>query len=123
MLPCGCTVWPLRVTVTAFSVAHCRVEDSPRVMLVGTASNRTIDALNTGAALTVTVMLPVACLLFVALVAVRVYVVVVVGQTCAEPSGRLLVVTPGVMVMVSALATFHEMMEHWPTVIVGGFAS
>ena len=60
----------MRVTVVAFCVAHCSVEDSPVVMFVGTASKRRIAALDIGPVVTVTVMLAVACLPLVELVPV-----------------------------------------------------
>src|SRR5690242_12371344 len=108
------------LTVVAPVVVQLKVEEPPGAMVSGLASKRMICGLPACAAPTVTVA--VAVTLPVGPVAVRVYVVVWLGDTCVEPVAATL---PMPLLMLTALApcTTHVRVELWPGVMFGGLAS
>src|SRR5205085_12182 len=101
-------------TVVAPLVAQLSVEEPPGAMLSGLASNRMICGLPAPAAPTVTVA--VAATFPFGPVAVRVYVVVAVGDTVVEPVAATL---PMPLLMLTAVApwTIQVNVELWPAVI------
>src|SRR5947209_2034915 len=104
-------------TVVAFNVAKNKVADSPCMMFIGLA----VHAVNVGWVCRTTTEVVAVSDPF-ALRAVRVYIVVVFGETLTVPLDGLTFPMLGVMLTVSAFSTFHASVEDCPASIVSGVA-